>query len=90
MLDAVVDFLPSPLEVPPMVGHKPNHEEVEVVRHSDAAEPFAALAFKVVAHPFFGRLTYVRVYSVSYTHLDVYKRQQQGRRGPRDRGHRPR
>jgi elongation factor G len=67
MLDAVVDFLPSPLEVPPMVGHKPNHEEVEVVRHSDAAEPFAALAFKVVAHPFFGRLTYVRVYSGAVT-----------------------
>jgi elongation factor G len=67
MLDAVVDFLPSPLEVPPMVGHRPNHEEVEVVRHSDAAEPFAALAFKVVAHPFFGRLTYVRVYSGAVT-----------------------
>jgi elongation factor G len=67
MLDAVVDFLPSPLEVPPMVGHKPNHEDVEVIRHSDAAEPFAALAFKVVAHPFFGRLTYVRVYSGAVT-----------------------
>ena len=50
-----------------MVGHKPNHEDVEVIRHSDAAEPFAALAFKVVAHPFFGRLTYVRVYSGAVT-----------------------
>jgi elongation factor G len=67
MLDAVVDFLPSPLDVPPMVGHKPNAEEVEVIRHADATEPFAALAFKVVAHPFFGRLTYVRVYSGGVT-----------------------
>ncbi len=63
MLDAVVDFLPSPLDVPPVVGHKPGHEEVEVVRHADASEPFSALAFKVAVHPFFGKLTYVRVYS---------------------------
>jgi elongation factor G len=67
MLDAVVDFLPSPLEVPPMVGHKPNHEEIEITRAPDSHEPFAALAFKVVSHPFFGRLTYVRVYSGEVT-----------------------
>ncbi len=63
MLDAVVDYLPSPLDVPAIVGHDPKDETVEVIRHADANEPFAALAFKVVSHPFFGRLTYVRVYS---------------------------
>ncbi|WP_116114485.1 elongation factor G [Austwickia chelonae] len=63
MLDAVVDYLPAPLDVPAMVGHDPKDETKEVIRHSDASEPFAALAFKVVSHPFFGRLTYVRVYS---------------------------
>jgi elongation factor G len=55
MLDAVIDYLPSPLDVP------------AVLRHPDSTEPFAALAFKVAVHPFFGRLTYVRVYS---GHLD--------------------
>jgi elongation factor G len=63
MLDAVVDYLPSPLDVPPMVGHDVRNEEKEIVRRPDAAEPFSALAFKVAAHPFFGKLTYVRVYS---------------------------
>ncbi|KRE54862.1 elongation factor G [Phycicoccus sp. Soil748] len=63
MLDAVVDYLPSPLDVPPMVGHKPNHEEVEMTRKPSKDEPFSALAFKVAAHPFFGTLTFIRVYS---------------------------
>ncbi len=63
MLDAVIDYLPSPVDVPPMVGHKPGDEEVEVVREPDASEPFSALAFKIAAHPFFGKLTFVRVYS---------------------------
>ena len=63
MLDAVVDYLPCPLDVPPMHGHKPGDETVEIVRHPDAEEPFSALAFKVASHPFFGKLTYVRVYS---------------------------
>ncbi len=63
MLDAVVDYLPSPLDVPAVVGHDPRDETKEVLRTADASEPFAALAFKVVSHPFFGRLTYVRVYS---------------------------
>ena len=63
MLDAVVDYLPSPLDVPAIVGHDPKDESKEVLRHNDASEPFAALAFKVRRHPFFGRLTYVRVYS---------------------------
>ncbi len=63
MLDAVVDFLPSPLDVPPMIGHKPGDESVEIIRKPDTTEPFSALAFKVASHPFFGKLTYVRVYS---------------------------
>ncbi|MEE9243931.1 MAG: elongation factor G, partial [Mycobacterium sp.] len=63
MLDAVIDYLPSPLDVPPAVGHSPGKEDVEVVRAPSTEEPFSALAFKVATHPFFGKLTYVRVYS---------------------------
>ncbi|MDR0593867.1 MAG: elongation factor G [Bifidobacteriaceae bacterium] len=63
MLDAVIDYLPSPLEVPPVTGFDPKDEAVSLVRLPSAKEPFAALAFKVVAHPFYGKLTYVRVYS---------------------------
>ena len=63
VLDAVVDFLPSPLDVASIEGHDPRDEEKVIERHADATEPFSALAFKVVSHPFFGRLTYVRVYS---------------------------
>ncbi|UIP59453.1 elongation factor G [Agromyces marinus] len=63
MLDAVIDFLPSPLDVPAVQGHDVRDEEKVIERHADATEPFSALAFKVAVHPFFGRLTYVRVYS---------------------------
>jgi elongation factor G len=63
MLDAVVDYLPSPLDVPPAVGHAPGKEDQEVVRTASTEEPFAALAFKIASHPFFGKLTYIRVYS---------------------------
>ena len=63
MLDAVIDYLPTPLDVPAMQGHDVRDEEKIVERHPDATEPFAALAFKVATHPFFGKLTYVRVYS---------------------------
>ncbi|GAB3455629.1 elongation factor G [Kineococcus endophyticus] len=63
MLDAVLDYLPSPLDVKPMIGHKVGDESVEIIRKPDSSEPFSALAFKVAAHPFFGKLTYVRVYS---------------------------
>jgi len=63
MLDAVVDFLPNPLDVPAMVGHNPRNEEEELVRKPSADEPFSALAFKIAAHPFFGQLTFIRVYS---------------------------
>ncbi len=67
MLDAVVDYLPSPLDVPATEGHDIRDEEIVVERHPDPKDPFAALAFKVAVHPFFGRLTYIRVYS---GHLD--------------------
>ncbi|MEP7764455.1 elongation factor G [Sanguibacter sp. 25GB23B1] len=63
MLDAVIDYLPTPLDVPAMQGHDVRDEEKVVERHPDSSEPFAALAFKVATHPFFGKLTYVRVYS---------------------------
>ncbi|HWL01219.1 MAG TPA: elongation factor G [Microbacteriaceae bacterium] len=63
MLDAVVDYLPTPLDVPAIEAHDPRDEELVIERHADAKEPFSALAFKVVSHPFFGRLTYIRVYS---------------------------
>ena len=63
MLDAVIDYLPSPLDVPAAVGHAPGKEDVEVLRKPSVEEPFSALAFKVATHPFFGKLTYVRVYS---------------------------
>jgi len=63
MLDAVIDYLPSPLDVPAIDGTDVRDEEKVITRHPDATEPFAALAFKVATHPFFGKLTYVRVYS---------------------------
>ncbi|MBL8929856.1 MAG: elongation factor G [Kineosporiaceae bacterium] len=67
MLDAVLDFLPSPLEVPPVEGHSVNDETEVITRRPEITEPFSALAFKVMTHPFFGRLTYVRVYSGKVT-----------------------
>ncbi len=62
LLDAVVDYLPSPLEVPPVTGHDPKTEDV-MERHPDDAEPFSALAFKIMSDPYVGKLTYFRVYS---------------------------
>ena len=63
MLDAVIDYLPSPLDVPDVVGSNPSNEEEKLTRKASADEPFAALAFKVAAHPFYGQLPYTRVYS---------------------------
>jgi elongation factor G len=65
MLDAVVAYLPSPLDVPAVEGHAQRDEEKIILRKPEDGEPFAALAFKVAVHPFFGRLTYIRVYSGS-------------------------
>src|SRR4029077_10217212 len=66
LLDAVSDYPPSPLAVPPMVGTeliKGQEEERQVVRKPDDAEPFSALSFKIAADPYVGKLTYFRVYS---------------------------
>jgi elongation factor G len=66
LLDAVIDFLPSPLDVPPVEGLEPvkgDEEDREAVRHASDDDPFAALAFKIMADPYVGKLTYFRVYS---------------------------
>ncbi|MDN6332010.1 MAG: elongation factor G, partial [Micrococcaceae bacterium] len=63
MLDAVIAYLPSPLDCPPMVGHDPRNEDIPMTRKPSETEPFSALAFKIAAHPFFGQLTFIRVYS---------------------------
>ncbi|HKU53550.1 MAG TPA: GTP-binding protein, partial [Nitrospira sp.] len=62
LLDGVVDYLPSPLDIPPVLGVDP-HSNKEVARKVDDGEPFAALAFKIMSDPFAGQLTYFRVYS---------------------------
>ncbi|NDJ53794.1 MAG: GTP-binding protein, partial [Chloroflexi bacterium] len=63
LLDAIVDYLPSPLDVPPVKGLDPADEETPIIRESSDDEPLAALIFKIVTDPFVGRLAYVRVYS---------------------------
>jgi elongation factor G len=62
LLDAVVRYLPSPLDIPPIKGNRPHNEEI-IVRHADEKEPFAALAFKIMSDPYVGKLTFFRVYS---------------------------
>ena len=62
LLDGVVDFLPSPTDVPPLEGHIPRSEETEV-REPDPDAPFAAIAFKIATDPYVGRITFARVYS---------------------------
>src|ERR1700722_7317408 len=63
MLDAVVDFLPSPVDLPPTQGTKPGKEDEHLERKADDAEPFSALAFKIMTDPYVGKLTFLRVYS---------------------------
>ncbi len=63
LLDAVVDYLPSPLDVPPTTGTDPDNKDTEVTRQPADSEPLAALAFKVAADPFVGKLVFIRVYS---------------------------
>jgi len=62
LLDAIVDYLPSPVDIPPVVGKVPDSDSV-IVRHPDESEPFSAIAFKVMTDPFVGQLTFIRVYS---------------------------
>jgi elongation factor G len=63
LLDAVIDYLPSPVDLPPIRGLRPDDPEIAVERHSDPAEPFTALAFKVAVDSFLGKLIFLRVYS---------------------------
>jgi elongation factor G len=62
LLDAIVDYLPSPLDIPPVVGKVPGSDSV-IVRHANDGEPFSAIAFKVMTDPFVGQLTFIRAYS---------------------------
>jgi elongation factor G len=62
LLDAIVDYLPSPLDIPPVVGKIPGSDSM-IVRHAQDNEPFSAIAFKVMTDPFVGQLTFIRVYS---------------------------
>ncbi len=79
MLDAVVEYLPSPLDVPSIKGIDPNTDE-ETVRHSSDEEPFSALAFKVMTDPFVGRLTFFRVYSGTLQSGSYVKNSTKGKR----------
>ncbi len=63
MLDAIVDFLPSPVDIPSIKGHAVRREDEIIERHADPDEPFAALAFKIMSDQHLGKLTYIRVYS---------------------------
>jgi elongation factor G len=66
LLDAVVDYLPSPLDVPPVRGFDPDDETIEILRYPDDNEPLSALVFKIVTDPYVGRLAYFRVYSGAF------------------------
>ncbi len=63
LLDAAVDFLPSPIEIPPVQGLDPDHPDKKVTRKADDNEPLSALAFKIMTDPFVGQLTFIRLYS---------------------------
>ena len=63
MLDAGIDYLPSPLEIPPIEGFKPGHPDKVIERHTSNDDPLAMLAFKIAADPHLGKLTYIRIYS---------------------------
>src|SRR5437879_5367553 len=66
LLDAVVDYLPSPLDVPAVEGGDPDKKVEKVIRKADDAEPFSGLAFKIMTDPFFGELAFIRVYYGSF------------------------
>ncbi|MBO3747184.1 elongation factor G [Streptosporangiaceae bacterium NEAU-GS5] len=65
LLDAVVAYLPAPIDIPAFKGHAVGHEDQVVERHADPSEPFSALAFKIMSDPHLGKLTYLRIYSGS-------------------------
>jgi elongation factor G len=82
MLDAVIDYLPSPLDVPSIKGHNVDDEDEIIERHSSDEEPFSALAFKVMTDPYVGKLTFFRVYSGT---LDSGSYVQNSTKGKRER-----
>ncbi len=63
LLDAVIEYMPAPIDVPPIQGQLDDKDSTEAIRSSSDSEPFAALAFKIATDPFVGTLTYFRVYS---------------------------
>ncbi|CED90358.1 elongation factor G [Actinomyces succiniciruminis] len=80
VLDGVLDYLPSPLDVPDVEGHVPGDESKVITRKADEHEPFSALAFKVATHPFYGKLVYVRVYSGKVSQGDTILNATKGRK----------
>ena len=82
MLDAVVDYLPSPEDVPSIVGFDPQDESIEIDRKPTTDDPFSALVFKISTHPFYGKLVFVRV--TLFRQAGRHRpRLHQGRRGTR-------
>ena len=63
LLDAVIDYLPSPLDIPPMIGHNPDDMVEEIIRGASDTEPLSALGFKIMTDPFVGQLIFIRIYS---------------------------
>jgi len=80
MLNAVIDYLPCPLDVGEIVGHDPDDESIEIRRKASDDEPFSALAFKIITDPHVGRLTFVRVYSGCITQGDAVVNTRTGRK----------
>ena len=80
LLDAVVDYLPSPVDVPPIEGSDPENEERTLTRKADDEEPFAALIFKIMTDPFVGQLAFLRVYSGKIQQGDTVYNPRRGRR----------
>jgi elongation factor G len=80
LLDAVVNYLPSPVDVPPIEGSDPENEEKTLTRKADDREPFAALIFKIMTDPFVGQLAFLRVYSGTIEQGDTVYNPRRGRR----------
>lgn len=80
LLDAVVDYLPSPVDIPPVHGHHPTDDSKDIICRPDPAEPFAALAFKIMTDPFVGQLTFIRVYSGKLENGAVFWNANKGKR----------
>ena len=80
LLDGVIDFLPSPVDVPPVEGLSPSDDDKKITCYPSPAEPFAALAFKIMTDPFVGQLTYIRIYSGKLESGQVFWNTNKGKR----------